>query len=291
MSERISEIIKKIILYTALLAVMAMALFISSGKVRLIFSVLTIASLVFSILQNRLDAKKRCIAVMTVVILGIVLNCFYNVRNLGKLLPMSMTTNQMIYQKLNEEEKSLPDAYIRDLIKDKTIVVRNDIKTYDQYDDEEDEDLRGNNFKRKYFVDNNYVRYFNEYAVGTEIDESLPGYYLLTAFLTEYKDEHADEITELGYANDLLRYSFLLNREGIQESAYFWYAWYYYTFAEEKSRFARIRLIDKEGCESSEKLVAIWDYKDRLFLMPDSYYKNELKPAYDTYMADQEVSE
>lgn len=290
MSNRLKSTVKRIMIYVVLLVLMAAALYISSGKVRLVFGVLTLAVILFSLLQHRLSERMRSMAVLGFAVLCIILSFFYNVRNLGKLLPMSMTTNQMIYQELNSAEKSLPDAYLRNLIKDKTVIVRNDIRTYDYYDKEEDEELRGNQFNRKYYVDNNYTRYFMEYAGKTEIDESLPGYYLLTAFLTEYKDIHSEEITEIGYANDLLRYSFLLNDEGIQESAYFWYSWYYYSFAEEKGVYSRIRLIDKEKCEDSERLVAVWDYKDRLFIMTEDYYKNEMLPEYEAFMAKQEVS-
>ncbi|GEM_PF-2146707 len=283
MSIRAKNIIRKLILYICLLALMAVALFISSGKVRLVMGALTVAVLIFSIVINKLSERIRRTAVFAVVTICILLNAFYNVRNLGKLLPMSMTTNQMIYQEMNAEEKSLPDAYLRDLIKDKTIIVRNDVKTYDQYDEEEDEELRGNHFRRWYYVDNDYVRYFKEYSRNVEFDEEIPPYKGLTKFMNSFRESHQEVPYDLGYSNDMLRYSFILNKEGIQESGYFWYSWYYHTFSEEKERYLMIRIFNKEECENADRLCAIWDHLGRLTLMTEDYYKNTFRPSYDEY--------
>ena len=129
------------------------------------------------------------------------------------------------------------------------------------------EEERGSGFVRNYYIECNYTRYFSEYSGKCYIDESLPR-------VDEVGSSgiNMDDFTDLGIANDMLRYTFLLNREHSKETKYFWYSWYYYSFAEEEDWFPHI-YVNFDSCDEKH-LVALWDDKENLYLMGRSYYEN-----------------
>lgn len=163
-------------------------------------------------------------------------------------------------------EGRYPDLFLRLLIRDREVAVAREIRSYENYPsfgrDEED----GNPFDARYFRENNYTRYFREYAASVVVDESLPAGEEAGGAVAPA----LEQFTDFGIANDLLRYSFACNRENIQQARAFWYYWFYHSFAEENPKapgsFPRV-FIACEDLEEAKSLVAVWDENENLYLM------------------------
>lgn len=266
MSENKVDIIKNCIIKLPLLALFVLALYLSSGLTRLVMAMMLLGSIVCLFLKD----KYKKIAMLMVVVMFIPLGLYANLRGNEDLF-FYHTTNQSLYQPEFYTQQIFPDTYIRELIKDKTVIIPYEVKVYDDYM-ELDEDARGVDFKNIYFRENNFARYFKEYSKSYEIDETLPK--VRDVQVEGFVDK--SDFTNFGCANDMLRYSFLLNKEKEKEMSYFWYSWFYYTFSVEKEWYA-YAYINTDGIETSDRLVALWDRRENLYIMSEEYYEEKLK--------------
>ena len=92
-------------------------------------------------------------------------------------------------------------------------------------------------------------------------------------------EAYRKEFNDLGIANDMLRYTFLLNKEHSKETKYFWYSWYYYSFAQEESYFPHVYVKIDEVADADE-LVAIWDEGENLYVTTRNDYEKSLKGVF-----------
>jgi len=258
----------KIAYRVLLLALLVGALCISSGKTRIIFCVFGAAAFAVSLIWNKLKSVHRKLLLLAVGVLFILLNIYYNAIYINKMLPLRHAKNQHIYQPEDEEYGSMCDAYLRESIRNKSVLVPYAVQKYIVYNPVEDEEERAEHFEARYYLENNYTRYFMEYSGECSTDESL----LKTDAVTEIASDLKSAFVDLGITNDLLRYSFLLNQEHSKETKYFWYSWYYYFFAVEEDHYPHL-YVDKASCESASQLVAIWDKDENLYLMGSDKYK------------------
>lgn len=258
--------ISDILIKALVVAIFLIALYIASGLTRLVMA----GFLVIAIISWFMPPKVRRIIIISIVVLFIPLNIYANFRGSADL-PFYHSLDQKLYQAEFFREQLYPDVYIRELIKDKTVVIPYDVKLYKDYIGNLNEDERYVDFDMQYYRENNYSRYFQEYSRNFEIDDSLPK----TKDMTNNPVDEADFI-EYGSAADMLRYSFLLNKESEKEMAYFWYSWFYYSFYEEKMWESHVKIMN--GLEGSEKIIALWDMDENLYLMSPEYYgENILK--------------
>ena len=205
----------------------------------------------------------------------VIASLIYNSGGLTEIFPTRLFTDQHIYQSEDYEKKERPDAYLRELIRYKNVCVPYDVKLYEYYNPIKDENERGSGFVRRYYTENNYARYFREYSEDCETDISLP----LTAAVGKVMDPDKYGFSDLGIANDMLRYTFLLNKEHSKETKYFWYSWYYYSFAKEENMFPHV-YVRLESCEPADELVTFWDEGENLYVMSRSDYENDIRDGF-----------
>lgn len=260
-----SQVIIQGMITVVLFVLLFLSLSISSNKVRIVFSILGIGAFVLT-KSKKINMKIMIISVMMVFFL---LNGIYNYRNMSTILPMEQTTNQTLYQFSNYDNKIYPDSFLRLLLSMKKVVIPYELKPYSEYAGYGKDNLEGNPFSNKYYKENNCARYIITFAKEYTVDEKLPKIETINMEL------YQDDFDNFGAVNDMLRYSFLLNQEGIQESSYFWYSWYYYTNAMERNRYGMV-YINMDGITEEDELVAIWDYFENLYIMPRSYYEKEV---------------
>ncbi|MDD3412672.1 MAG: hypothetical protein PHY47_01620 [Lachnospiraceae bacterium] len=260
-----SQVIIQGMITAVLFLLLFLSLSISSNKVRIVFSILGIGAFVLA-KSKKINIKILIISVMIVFFL---LNGIYNYRNMSIVLPMEQTTNQTLYQLSDYENKIYPDSFLRLLLSEKKVVIPYELKPYSEYSSYGKDDLEGNPFSNQYYIENNYARYLMTFANAYTVDEKLP------KVETVNMELYQDDFYNFGGTNDMLRYSFLLNQEGIQESSYFWYSWYYFTFAQEREQYGFV-YINMDGITEEDVVVAIWDKNENLFLMPMSYYEKEV---------------
>ncbi len=242
-----------------------MALFISSAKVCVIFGILAVLLVVLS-------TCGVCFQKWIPILFAgafLLLNLYYNQKNLNTVNPMTRITSQTIYQQEQYENQIYPDNFIRLLIRDKRILLPEEVKLYSEYSSYGRDTEEGNPFAESYFVDNNYTRYFKAFSKASTFDPALK-----TIDGIAVTDRERDFVS-LGISNDFLRYSFLLNEENIQQASYFWYSWYYYSLAEEEQKYPEV-WVNLKGIAASEALVAVWDKDENLYLMSEEYYREEV---------------
>ncbi len=222
-------------------------------------------------IKNKLKNPYIMIVVMAFLI---ALNLIFLWRGAFREVDLSKSSTQTMYQDSFGETKAYPDLLLRNIVKGKEVKVARDIRTYDTYGtfgrDEED----GNPFDRHYLTDNDYTRWFTLYAGSVTVDESLT----VGEETEEIFSPLQQDFTDIGEANDMLRYSFALNREKVQQASAFWYSWYYNTFSEkemkEKGKDAQPNIyVNLDGAEDTDCFVAVWTDNEDLYFMPEEKYE------------------
>lgn len=244
------------------------ALTVSSGRVRLFFAGLSLVAFAAGFLEPK--RRNYMAGIFLTLFLG--LNIFYNGRNLDRINPLTRVETQTMYQPGHYEDQAYPDNFLRLLAGKHKVKVPYEVQHADVYIEDSTRHQEGNYFNDAYYKETNYARFFRAYAKEFEADSSL----------LDMKETggriRQEDFQNLGYSGDMLRYTFLLNEDGVQESAYFWYAWYYYSFMPEEAVeegftvYARI-----EDLEQEDTLVVLWDEAQNLYLMTEEYYENEVK--------------
>ena len=204
----------------------------------------------------------------------IVLNIFVLKNRLfNDISPLRSSTRTM-YADSYGETGEYPDLFLRNVVRDKEVKVAREIKTYDDYGtygrDEED----GNPFDKQYLIENDLTRWFGLYAGKVTVDPSLPA----GKEVSEFFSPDTEGFTDIGEANDMLRYSFALNREKVQQASAFWYSWYYNTYSEKvtkeegKDMLPNI-YVNLDGLSNAQVFVAVWTDKEDLYFMSEEKYR------------------
>ncbi len=185
---------------------------------------------------------------------------------------------QLLYHPGYAGEGYAPDALIREMVRDRTVLLPRGVRPYKEYWSYGRMHEEGNPFAQEYFSENNYVKYFSEYAGEIVVDQSLPDMYELEEKpLTE---EILGDFTDIGRGHELLRYAFLGDHTDEETSNQFFYTYYYTSDAYyQRSEAINIRICP-DGIEKAERLVALWDKDENLYLMSEDHYKEAL---YDRY--------
>jgi len=192
-------------------------------------------------------------------------------------LPAGRAVSQTMYEDVFAKERSYPDLFLRNIVKGKEVRVARETKLYSDYSSYGRDEEEGNPFDKEYLIENDYTRWFRLYAGKVTVDTSLPAGTDVTGIFADKKSE----FVEIGNANDMLRYSFALNREEVQQASAFWYSWYYNAYAEkvEKKRDLYpeiyVNLDDLENSET-DAFVAVWTETQDLYFMSREKYEDYL---------------
>ncbi|MCR5626265.1 MAG: hypothetical protein K6F99_02995 [Lachnospiraceae bacterium] len=188
--------------------------------------------------------------------------------------------SQSMYHEDFMDEGRYPDLYLRAVARDKNVRVAREVQDYSAYPSYGRDEEESNPFSKEYLIDNDYIRYFGEYAKKVTTDKTLP----FGEDVKKMMEGHEADFADLGIANDLLRYSFALNHEEVQQARAFWYYWYYHAFPEKKPNrdeaYPRVYVNPDEMAEEDE-LVALWDENENLYLMSSRYYEDIIEGGED----------
>ena len=213
-----------------------------------------------------MDKVKKA-ALICAVGAAAILNLIYSLYHVSDEQKFYRYSSQAMYHEGFYEEGRYPDLFLRVLVRDKKVVVPREIKTYDMYSSYGRDEEEGNPFDKNYLIENDYIRYFQSYAGEFKTDTSLP-----QMDETAELFEGSKEFTSLGIANDLLRYSFPLNHEEVQQARGFWYYWYYHHFADKEpdrpESYPQI-FVCMDGISEADTLAALWDENENLYLMAE----------------------
>ncbi len=223
-----------------------------------------------------LKKNKYAAAGLIIVFLLLILNLFFIYSHLDKSVELLHYDSQSMYHESFIKDGRYPDLLLRLLVRGKKVKVASEVKTYDEYGtygrDEED----GNPFDRNYLIENDYTRWFRQYAKEVEIDGSL----LRGEQVGDVLGPRQESFLHLGIANDMLRYSFPLNEEHVQQASAFWYSWYYQSYAERKAVAKKPKdffpdiYVRIEDFPEADTYVAVWGANQDLYLMGEETYEN-----------------
>lgn len=235
--------------------------------------------------KGSFSKSKQAAGVTAVILLGaglICLNILVYFRDFEKDLPLRSypVSEQLLYGSSFAEEGYAPDALIREIIRDREVVLPASPTPYEDYPSyghlyADDDSYR---FPADYFMANNYIYYFMEFSGSTSVDTDLPDRKRLKK--EPLPEEVKAGFMPLGRGHDLLRYSFLGNyRDEVCNSQFYYTYWYNQSgYYDEEDRI-NIN-IAPDGITDEGRLVALWDQKDNLYLMSEGYYDRNIKELY-----------
>lgn len=219
---------------------------------------LAIVVMILILIKKEYRTKIICGYLLCVIGLNIV----YNFRVLPLIAPFYHPYNQSFYQMEFLENGEFPDAFVPMVVNGKSIITPNDPLTIDESTAE------GRDWLYAYYHITNITNYMKLNKADVINDESLNGIYV--------KEENQKDFYDLGYANDMFRYTFLCNDFWEELGNYFTYYWYYYENLSEMHFY-----INPEGMDAAEELVLLWDNSngkenEDYYLMTKDYFEREV---------------
>lgn len=226
----------------------------------LIAGALTLA--VFAALHiPKLKTKKRLVLALYAVGM-ILLFAVYNLRTMDYILQFHHPTLQSVYQRSFLETGEYPDAFLDLFLKGRTVYTADDAYTVndsDMIDEEEEERYKDDDhyWLYRYYHAVNMWQYLGFNGATVVKDASLNGTVLSESQRSFYED--------LGPANDMMRYTFVLSPYNGEWGNGFYHYWFYNTFIGDSRVY-----ICPEGIKDADELVIIWQDED--FHDTESYY-------------------
>ncbi len=233
--------------------------------------------------MSKVSLSVNKILLILCVAFGIFLN-IYSLRGEYEkkvLLYKPQVSNQTMYMPEFQKEGMYPDAFLRALVRNKTVEVWSDFIPYTEYPshghDHSDDPNIDVFFSYEYYADNNYGLFFKKYAKERLINKDLPSPEMVKMSKIE---DHRDEFVCMGYTTDMLRNSFLVNEDREYVNTYFHYAYKYYDIDEYRQKnFYRMYVADEE-IEKADTIVAIWDAWENLYIMSREYYEDNISDLF-----------
>lgn len=228
------------------------------------FLIILIPGLIVSILAL-IKKEYRILLTLIFVVYVILMNLFYNSKNIGNIVNEKTTVNQLIYQESYKESKEYPDALLPFLVKHKNVYVKNDPVTRAEARE------KHFNWAYSYYHMHNASNAFIHMHAFLIPDDSLNNVYI--------DEAHRNQFENIGYANDMMRNSLMYsNNFGDESGNYFYYYWYYGDQRSEMNMY-----VNFDGIYEAKELVLLWQLKDPseetedFYLMTKEYYEENIK--------------
>ena len=186
--------------------------------------------------------------------------------------------DQLLYNPEFLDEGYAADALIRELVRGREVTVPRELTPYYRYPSYGHMHDTGNPFSEEYFWENNYTKYFSEYASQITVDTSLPDLYTLDD--KPLPEDIASDFILLGPGNDMMRYAHMGDHTDEETSNQFYYT-YFYTVnpGHPDGEELQIRICTEQLAED-ESLVALWDTGENLYLMSREFYDEKVAGGY-----------
>ena len=196
------------------------------------------------LIRRKREYTGRILACFGVVM--IIMNALYNVRLIDKVLPSIRPRNQAFYQPEYLETGEYPDSLLMQLLKGRTIYVKDDVYYIS------DAERENKNFMYAYYHAKS-MYWFLERAEAAYIKDAAMNDRMVD------KEVRDSDFTRLGYTNDMFRYCFMYNDMFEEAGNYFNYYWYYYEFLDPISAYI-CEAADSRGetVFTSDELVILW---------------------------------
>lgn len=208
-----------------------------------------------------------------VLLVLILVNAAFSYRDLTRLVPMTTTCNQLPYQIGYPEEGAYPGAILPLMVSGKTVYTKNDIAHYEF--DMSDPVAPWENVLYKIYYGLNARNLLSGMGANVIPDKSLNDV-VVTAEIRE-------KCVDLGFSNDLYRYSFAVNDISEEYGNYFHYYFLYSEHAPPMHIFLGANDPASFAPLGEESLVAIWQKiegsaGEDLYILSMDFYEKEVAP-------------
>lgn len=195
--------------------------------------------------------NKKSLIIALYAICMIALFSVYNIRTLGRLIPFYQPINQTMYQPEFLENGEYPDAFLDLYLKGKTVYTANDKADLSELSKDTEHSFiqKSDDWIKLYYHGTNIWNYLRFVEAKVVKDDSLNDITLSEKQLSHFE--------ELGYANDMMRYTFPLNDYMEEWGNGFYYYWYYCTHIKDIHVY-----MCADGMKDSDEVVFIWQYRD-----------------------------
>ncbi|MCR5735381.1 MAG: hypothetical protein K6G22_12320 [Lachnospiraceae bacterium] len=196
----------------------------------------------------------------------------YDCLLIGNIVPFYRPVSQTFYQKEFLSEGQYPDSLLPLILKGRTVYVKNDPYTIDEAKAE------GKDYLYAYYHGTNLKNYAAFAGAEVVEDETMNETMVNDSLLKE-------DFERFGSANDMFRYSFMMNDFWEELGNYFTYQWYYYDHLGEISVFVNPSEDGKgEDIADADELVILWDSshekeEENIYIMTKAYYEDSVRNA------------
>lgn len=203
-----------------------------------------------------------------IFLVGLVLLCLvsgvYTYTHTESILKSRQPFNQTFYSDEYIETGEFPDAFLRLLLKDKKVYVKNDRIIL------EDAEAKGYYWLYAYYHVDNMIHYLNSVHADVIEDESLND--------KELSEDKAGKFERLGYLNDLLRNTVMYTQFDNDCGNYLFYLWYYRELCDTSYIYLNPESLDED------ELVLIWQKRsdtdvetEDMYLCGKQYYEENIR--------------
>lgn len=235
--------------------------------------------------MQRTSSKNKTVIIAAALFLLAAWNIYVYKTDFEEHLPLTdySAKEQLLYNPSFEETGYGADALIRELARGREVIVPRALTPYCEYASYGHMHDEGNPFSRSYFTENNYTKYFSEYASSVTVDTTLPDLYEVND--APIPEETLRDFTYLGPGNDMMRYAHMGDHTDEEVSNQFYYTYIYTvdvyhpdndTADGELGIYVCTEGLDDRG----ESLVALWDTGENLYLMGKTYYEDRVAGRY-----------
>lgn len=216
--------------------------------------------------------KKRRIVLAAYALGMVLLYVIYNIRTIDRIVRFSHPFNQSMYQPEFFEKGEYTDAFLDVFLEGKTVYTPDDAykvnDSLDGNDSSEDYDSDGNYWLYHYYHAVNMWQYLDFNKAVTVKDSALNDVVLT--------DEQKKHFEDLGYANDMMRYTFPLTPYNGEWGNGFYYYWFYNSFIEDSHVY-----MCTEGLKESKEIVVLWQREgghdtDNYYIASREFFDREI---------------
>ena len=212
--------------------------------------------------------KKRKGVILGLYALGMIMFfAVYNIRTMDHILKFNHPTCQTVYQPKFLDTGEYPDAFLDEFLKGKTVYTPDDAYDTDLADDLSDK--LGDYWLYYWYHAVNMWNYLAFDHATVIRDASLNDMVL--------SDERKSYYEDMGPANDLMRYTFVLTDIEDEVGNGFYFYWFYNSFIGNSRVY-----VCPEELKDAKELVILWQHED--YHDTDSYYI-AAKPFFDEVIA------